>query len=253
MRFALCAGPSLHLTGRHRALVQQLEHQYGSAAHENLSPREFQVFLKLAEGKTAGDVSDDLSLRVKTVSTYLTRLLEKMGLSTKRSHLLRSQALADLVRCVSQARTSLSASGGMLPIQLRRSAKYVQRGCCNVKLTALRGRRAHRLLQFDSKSRRSVGSDPPPGIVVYALSVRQTLIVQQSPENTLLRGGLGQLRRQIEGPSLVERHCACLVQSPARLSEKHGAVVTSRRVQVSISGAIEASPSVRHIRPRAGQ
>ncbi|RMX08924.1 DNA-binding response regulator [Corticibacter populi] len=48
--------------------------------HEQLSEREFQVFLKLAKGKTAGEIADELSLSVKTVSTYRTRLMTKMAL-----------------------------------------------------------------------------------------------------------------------------------------------------------------------------
>jgi DNA-binding NarL/FixJ family response regulator len=40
------------------------------------------VFLKLAKGQTAGDIADSLSLSVKTVSTYRTRLMEKMSLSS---------------------------------------------------------------------------------------------------------------------------------------------------------------------------
>ena len=40
------------------------------------------MFLKLAKGVTASDIADELSLSVKTVSTYRTRLMEKMNLST---------------------------------------------------------------------------------------------------------------------------------------------------------------------------
>lgn len=63
-------------------LAQQLNRKEGGAPHEQLSEREFQVFLKLAKGETAGDIAKDLSLSVKTVSTYRTRLMEKMGLSS---------------------------------------------------------------------------------------------------------------------------------------------------------------------------
>ena len=38
--------------------------------HEQLSSRELQVFLKLAQGCTAGEVAAELSLSAKTVSTY---------------------------------------------------------------------------------------------------------------------------------------------------------------------------------------
>ena len=47
-----------------------------------MSEREFQVFLKLARGETASRIAEELSLSVKTVSTYCTRLMEKMGLSS---------------------------------------------------------------------------------------------------------------------------------------------------------------------------
>ncbi len=50
--------------------------------HEQLSEREFQVFLRLAKGETIGTMADSMSLSVKTVSTYRTRVMEKMRLST---------------------------------------------------------------------------------------------------------------------------------------------------------------------------
>lgn len=50
------------------------------AAHEALSPREFEVLRLLGEGNTVSDVAALLSLSVKTVSTYRTRVLEKLGL-----------------------------------------------------------------------------------------------------------------------------------------------------------------------------
>ena len=63
-------------------LAQQLGRKAEAPLHEQLSEREFQVFLKLAKGESAGDVAESLSLSVKTVSTYRTRLMEKMGLAT---------------------------------------------------------------------------------------------------------------------------------------------------------------------------
>jgi two-component system invasion response regulator UvrY len=60
----------------------------GSAAaadkplHEALSEREFQVFLRLAKGETVGHIAEALFLSVKTVSTYRTRVLEKLKLQT---------------------------------------------------------------------------------------------------------------------------------------------------------------------------
>src|SRR2546421_11364608 len=48
--------------------------------HERLSDREFVVLRMIASGKTVSQVADELSLSVKTVSTYRTRILEKMGM-----------------------------------------------------------------------------------------------------------------------------------------------------------------------------
>ncbi len=48
--------------------------------HEELSSREYQVMLMLAEGKTLSQIAEMLSLSVKTVSTYRTRVLEKMNM-----------------------------------------------------------------------------------------------------------------------------------------------------------------------------
>ena len=45
---------------------------------ETLSDREFQVMCMIASGKTIKAIADDLSLSVKTVSTYRARILEKM-------------------------------------------------------------------------------------------------------------------------------------------------------------------------------
>jgi two-component system, NarL family, invasion response regulator UvrY len=50
--------------------------------HELLSERELQVLLRLARGETIGHVADSLSLSVKTVSTYRSRVMEKMQLAS---------------------------------------------------------------------------------------------------------------------------------------------------------------------------
>jgi two-component system invasion response regulator UvrY len=51
-------------------------------AHELLSERELQVFLRLARGEAIGHMADSMSLSVKTVSTYRTRVMEKMKLES---------------------------------------------------------------------------------------------------------------------------------------------------------------------------
>jgi len=51
-------------------------------AHEGLSEREFQVFLRLAQGQSVTQIGQALNLSVKTISTYRTRIMEKMRLET---------------------------------------------------------------------------------------------------------------------------------------------------------------------------
>lgn len=50
--------------------------------HTRLSDREFQVMCLLAAGKTPGEIAESLSLSIKTVSTYRTRVLEKMKMKS---------------------------------------------------------------------------------------------------------------------------------------------------------------------------
>ena len=48
--------------------------------HETLSDREYQVLCMIALAKTVSEIADELSLSVKTISTYRARILEKMDL-----------------------------------------------------------------------------------------------------------------------------------------------------------------------------
>jgi two-component system, NarL family, invasion response regulator UvrY len=50
--------------------------------HTRLSQREFQIFCKIAVGRSVTSIGNELSLSVKTVSTYRSRILEKMSLAT---------------------------------------------------------------------------------------------------------------------------------------------------------------------------
>jgi two-component system, NarL family, invasion response regulator UvrY len=50
--------------------------------HAELSQREFQIFCKLAAGAAVSNIADELNLSVKTVSTYRTRILEKMAMKS---------------------------------------------------------------------------------------------------------------------------------------------------------------------------
>ncbi|MGB9093776.1 MAG: response regulator transcription factor [Gallionella sp.] len=49
--------------------------------HQILSDREYQIFLLLASALTVSEIADNLALSVKTISTYRSRILEKMHLS----------------------------------------------------------------------------------------------------------------------------------------------------------------------------
>lgn len=56
--------------------------------HEHLSDRELEVLCRLANGRTISDIARELSLSVKTVSTYRSRMQQKLGL----------QSTSDLIR-----------------------------------------------------------------------------------------------------------------------------------------------------------
>jgi DNA-binding NarL/FixJ family response regulator len=58
--------------------------------HEKLSDREYRVLVMIGAGRSVGQIADDLALSVKTISTYRSRVLEKMNLSTN----------ADMIRYV---------------------------------------------------------------------------------------------------------------------------------------------------------
>ncbi len=52
----------------------------GTDPHEALSNREYQVMLLIAAGKVPKEIGDELSLSTKTISTYRSRILEKLNL-----------------------------------------------------------------------------------------------------------------------------------------------------------------------------
>lgn len=60
-------------------------HQHGDheqPRHSALSDREYEVFRLIAGGNTITEISEQLSLSVKTISTYRSRILEKLNLKT---------------------------------------------------------------------------------------------------------------------------------------------------------------------------
>lgn len=64
------------------ALATNLQQDRPGSLHAQLSDREFEVLRLIASGKTVSQIADQISLSVKTVSTYRQRLLEKMGMKT---------------------------------------------------------------------------------------------------------------------------------------------------------------------------
>lgn len=62
-------------------LAERLIEGTSELAHERLSRREFEVFLRLARGEGSSEIAADLGLSVKSVSTYRARVLEKLGVA----------------------------------------------------------------------------------------------------------------------------------------------------------------------------
>jgi len=63
-------------------LIQDMGRTSGRKLHDTLSPREFQVFCRIAGGKKLKDIAEELSLSITTVSTHRARILEKMDLKS---------------------------------------------------------------------------------------------------------------------------------------------------------------------------
>jgi DNA-binding NarL/FixJ family response regulator len=63
-------------------LATQLGQEFLEAPHEQLSDREFDVLRELGAGRSVKQVAQKLGLSPKTVSTYRTRLMEKMRFAT---------------------------------------------------------------------------------------------------------------------------------------------------------------------------
>ena len=73
-------------------LATQLGQEFPDAPHEQLSDREFDVLRGLGTGRSVKQIAEEMRLSPKTVSTYRTRLMEKMHFETN----------ADLVRYAAQ-------------------------------------------------------------------------------------------------------------------------------------------------------
>lgn len=69
-------------------LARELSGHAGQAPHDKLSDREYQILRMIVKGRTVSDIAEELALSVKTISTYRTRMMEKLNVKTT----------ADLVR-----------------------------------------------------------------------------------------------------------------------------------------------------------
>ena len=60
-------------------LAQEVTGKLNKEVHNSLSNREFQIFLRLSTGKSLTSIAEELSLSVKTISTYRSHILKKMN------------------------------------------------------------------------------------------------------------------------------------------------------------------------------
>ena len=61
-------------------LAESMDERGEKPVHELLSDREMQVLQRIAAGKTVSEIAEEISLSVNTISTYRTRVLEKLNL-----------------------------------------------------------------------------------------------------------------------------------------------------------------------------
>jgi DNA-binding NarL/FixJ family response regulator len=77
----VAAGRKYVSTAMAQALAEYVSFDSEQMPHEKLSDREYQTLCMLASGQRLTDIANALSLSVKTISVYRSRLLEKMKLS----------------------------------------------------------------------------------------------------------------------------------------------------------------------------
>lgn len=79
-------------------------------SHSTLSDREFQVLQMIASGKNVSGIAEEMSLSVKTISTYRVRILEKMGMKNNAeiTHYAITNKLIEFLLFLIAFQTSLS-------------------------------------------------------------------------------------------------------------------------------------------------
>ena len=78
-----------------RLMIEEMAKDDNELPHKSLSDREYEVLFYIGEGKTMTEIANQLSLSIKTVSTYRSRILEKMRLKSN-SDLVKYILLHDL-------------------------------------------------------------------------------------------------------------------------------------------------------------
>ncbi len=63
-------------------LLSNLDNDLGKLPHETLSNREFEIFRLIAKGKSVGQIAEELILSVNTITSYRSRMMEKMNFSS---------------------------------------------------------------------------------------------------------------------------------------------------------------------------
>jgi two-component system invasion response regulator UvrY len=86
-------------------LAFDLEADPDTPLHERLSSREYQVLEMIAIGKTVGEIAQTLGLSAKTISTYRSRILEKMKMqkNAELTHYAVRQGLVDAIKFKDQS------------------------------------------------------------------------------------------------------------------------------------------------------
>ncbi|MBI4558793.1 MAG: response regulator transcription factor [Candidatus Hydrogenedentes bacterium] len=78
----VCAGGKYVSPTLAEWLVESIGTDRDQPPHEILSDREYEVMRLMAEGLTLSEIANRLSLSIKTISTYRTRILEKLNMKT---------------------------------------------------------------------------------------------------------------------------------------------------------------------------
>ena len=78
----VCLGGKYISPAQAEKLVYLFDSASDKPAHDSLSDREYEVLRLIASGKTVTQIADEIKLSVKTISTYRTRILEKMKMHT---------------------------------------------------------------------------------------------------------------------------------------------------------------------------